>query len=102
MNRKLLACAAAGLLALRSRRFSERDHLRVLALLALLQLPLRTSVQPQAVLDAMRSDKKRRGGRLRFVLPRAIGDVEYGVRSTERNVRAVLERLVRPPEPVAF
>ncbi|MBV8373072.1 MAG: 3-dehydroquinate synthase, partial [Candidatus Eremiobacteraeota bacterium] len=93
---------AAGLLALRSGRFSEREHLRVLALLALVQLPLRTRVEPEAMLNAMRSDKKRRGGRLRFVLPRAIGDVEYGVRSTERNVRAVLERLVRPPEPVPF
>jgi 3-dehydroquinate synthase len=30
---------------------------------------------PEAIWEAMSSDKKRRGGKLRFVLPRAIGDV---------------------------
>ncbi len=88
----------AGLLALRTGRFSEREHLRVLALLALLGLPMRTSVDPNAIFAAMRGDKKRRGGKLRFVLPRAIGDVEYGVIGNERTVRSVLARLQRPPE----
>jgi 3-dehydroquinate synthetase len=46
----------------------------------------------------MRSDKKKRGGRLRFVLPRAIGEVEYGVECAAVSVRAVLSRLQRPPE----
>lgn len=90
----------AGLLALRSGRFSERDHLRVLALLALLEMPSRTSVAPDAILAAMRADKKRRDGRLRFVLPRAIGDVEYGVTCSEAMVRGVLKRLARAPEAV--
>lgn len=89
---------AAGLLALRTGRFSEAEHLRVLALLTLLRLPLRTEIDPDAILDAMRGDKKRRGGRLRFVLPRAIGDVEYGVLCPERSVRAVLARLREEPE----
>ncbi|MEO6835930.1 MAG: 3-dehydroquinate synthase family protein [Candidatus Tumulicola sp.] len=93
-----LGLRGAGLLALRTGRFSEREHLRVLALLTLLGMPLRTTVAPDAVFGAMLADKKRRGGRLRFVLPRAIGDVEYGVECGDRAVRAVLERLGRLPE----
>ncbi len=89
---------AAGLLALRTGRFTEAEHLRLLALLTLLRLPLRTTVDPDAILAAMHGDKKRRGGRLRFVLPRAIGDVEYGVECAERSVRAVLARLGEEPE----
>jgi 3-dehydroquinate synthase len=88
---------AAGELALRTGRFSEREHLRVLALLTLLGLPLQTSVDPGAIFAAMRADKKRRDGQLRFVLPRAIGDVEYGVECNARAVRAVLARLGRSP-----
>jgi 3-dehydroquinate synthetase len=84
-----LGLRGAGLLALRTGRFTEAEHLRVLALLALLRLPLQT---------AMSSDKKRRAGRLRFVLPRAIGDVEHGVECDNRSVRAVLARLAEPPE----
>jgi len=92
-----LGLRAAGLLALRTGRFSEGEHLRVLTLLALLGLPVSTTVDAQAIFDAMHSDKKRRGGRLRFVLPRSIGDVEYGVECADRQVRAVLTRLTRAP-----
>jgi len=92
-----LGLRAAGLLALRSGRFNERDHFRVLALLALLQMPLRTSLTPDSIFAAMQADKKRRDGRLRFVLPRAIGDVEYGVSCSGATVRRVLAQLARPP-----
>ena len=88
---------AAGLLALRTGRFSRDEHLRVLTLLALLRMPVSTREAPSRILAAMASDKKRRAGRLRFVLPRAIGDVEYGVTVPDRTVRAVLERLTGPP-----
>ncbi len=91
---------AAGLLALQTGRFSREEHLRVLTLLTLLRLPLQTGLQPEDVLTAMRHDKKRRGGRLRFVLPRAIGDVEYGVEASALSARAVLRRLREPPEPL--
>lgn len=93
-----LGLRAAGLLALQSGRFDRDAHLRVLTLLALFGLPLQTSLQPERILAAMSADKKRRGGRLRFVLPRAIGDVEYGVECAVSSVRAVLRRLCRPPE----
>lgn len=88
---------AAGLLALRTGRFSREDHLRVLALLALLRMPLTSRVDPERVFAAMRSDKKKRRGRLRFVLPRAIGDVEYGVGVPDAAVRRVLARIGVPP-----
>jgi len=65
---------------------------------SLVGLPLQTALPADDVLDAMRADKKKRSGRLRFVLPRAIGDVEYGVVCTERAVKAVLTQLHEPPE----
>ncbi len=99
-NAVALGLRAAGLLALRTGRFSRDEHLRVLTLLALVGLPLQTSLSPDAIFTAMRSDKKKSGGRLRFVLPRAIGDVEYGVECADRTVRAVLGRLAHPPENV--
>lgn len=88
---------AAGLLAMQTGRYSAADHLRVLSLLALLRMPLRTRERPQAVWAAMGADKKKRDGRLRFVLPRAIGDVEYGCRVSEKAVKKTLTRLVTPP-----
>jgi 3-dehydroquinate synthase len=88
----------AGLLALRTGRFSPQEHLRVLSLLTLLRLPLVSPVADvDALLAAMRVDKKTRDGALRFVLPRALGDVEYGVAAPTRTVRAVLADLARPP-----
>jgi 3-dehydroquinate synthase len=93
-----LGLRAAGLLALQTGRFSRAEHLRVLTLLALFGLPLRTDLDSDAILTAMRHDKKRRAGRLRFVLPRSIGDVEYGVECAATSVRTVLRRLREPPE----
>lgn len=92
-----LGLRAAGLLALRTGRFSEVEHLRVLALLALLRLPMTMPLDPGDVLEAMQADKKKRDGRLRFVLPMAIGDVEFGVEVPDRDVRAVLKRMTKPP-----
>ncbi len=93
-----LGLRAASLLALRTGRFSEREYLRVLGTVALLGMPLQTRVDPDAAYRAMQSDKKRRDGKLRFVLPRAIGDVEYGVEVPERTVRSVLAQLRYTPE----
>ncbi len=82
---------AAGLLALRTGRFSGDEHLRVLALLALLRLPLVSPTRDiDALIAAMANDKKTRAGTLRFVLPRTIGDVEFGVTVSARDVRSVL------------
>ena len=88
---------AAGLLALRTGRFSHDEHVRVLTLLALLQLPLWTKESPATILAAMRADKKKRDGALRFVLPRGIGDVEYGVSVREVALRKTVAQCVTPP-----
>jgi 3-dehydroquinate synthase len=95
---------AAGLLALRTGRFSREEHLRVLSLLALLRLPLQAPAHSDAdaILSAMASDKKARDGRLRFVLPRKIGDVEHGVTAAPATVRAVLRRLIATPGGAEF
>jgi 3-dehydroquinate synthase len=94
---------AAGLLALRTGRFSSSEHMRVLSLLALLRLPLATPVRDvDRLLRAMSADKKVRDGDLRFVLPRALGDVEFGVKAPARSVRAVLERIGAAPEAREF
>jgi 3-dehydroquinate synthase len=90
----------AGLLALATGRFSEREHLRVLGTIALLGMQLRTHVEPEAAFAAMQSDKKKRDGKLRFVLPRAIGDVEYDVEVSDKQVKRALEQLRRSPESV--
>ena len=89
---------AAGLLALRTGRFSPEEHLRVLSLLTLLRLPLVAPTDDvDALIAAMANDKKTRAGTLRFVLPRTIGDVEYGVTVPARSVRSVLGRMSAPP-----
>lgn len=88
---------AAGLLALELGRFSREDHLRVLTLLTLLRMPLRTNADAAAIRAAMNADKKRRDGRLRFVLPNAIGDVEFGVGAPEGAIRSVIARCTQMP-----
>jgi 3-dehydroquinate synthase len=45
------------------------------------------------LLEAMGRDKKNRGGRIRFVLPRAIGRVDLTDAASEADVRAVLAEL---------
>ena len=55
------------------------------------ELPERTP--PAALLHAMRRDKKRRGGRLRFVLLRDIGDPVVTDETTTDDVLAVLDSL---------
>ncbi|MER2597946.1 MAG: 3-dehydroquinate synthase [Caldilineales bacterium] len=70
---------------------------RVESALARLGLPVRApGFAPQAVLAAMQTDKKRAHGRLRFVLPRAIGDVALFGQVTAEDVLAVLAALQHP------
>ncbi|MBV9646191.1 MAG: 3-dehydroquinate synthase [Candidatus Eremiobacteraeota bacterium] len=88
---------AAGLLARRTGRFSRAEHLRVLSLLTLLRLPLVSPLSDaRGIVRAMEHDKKRRNGRVRFVLPRALGDVEYGIDVPTRPVAAVLRAVSEP------
>lgn len=60
-----------------------------------LGLPARvpTEMSAQAILDAMQSDKKRVDRRLRFVLPRSIGQVEIVDDVEDREILQVLDEL---------
>lgn len=98
-NAVAVGLRAAGLLALKTGRFSHAEHLRVITLLTLLRLPLHTGGDVEEWISAMASDKKTRAGKLRFVLPRSIGDVEHGVQVSPATVRAVLRRICELPGP---
>jgi 3-dehydroquinate synthase len=50
-------------------------------------------LDPELLFDAMTRDKKNRAGRVRFVLPRALGHVELTDSPTEPDVRAILASL---------
>ena len=64
---------------------------RLEACLRTLGLPVRPPAQaPDEVIQAMQADKKRQAGRLRFVLPVAMGDVRVYDDVSEDELRAVL------------
>ena len=65
---------------------------RLVALLERFGLPVAApGLDPDELLDAMGRDKKNRGGRIRFVLPRAIGMVELTDEAGEAEIRGVLD-----------
>ncbi|HZL98742.1 MAG TPA: 3-dehydroquinate synthase family protein, partial [Planctomycetota bacterium] len=69
---------------------------RLRALLSGWGLPVRWSAEPQAVLGAMRRDKKRQGGRPVLVLPLAEGRVEIAGDLPESAVAAALDAVLGP------
>jgi 3-dehydroquinate synthetase len=89
---------AAGLLGLERGSFPRTDHVRVVALLEAIGLPVRTrGLKARALTEAMRADKKARDGAVRFVVPRAIGDVVYGVVPSSEEIGRVLAALAKRP-----
>ncbi|MBN1399855.1 MAG: 3-dehydroquinate synthase [Anaerolineae bacterium] len=86
--------AAAACVAEQLGLCSEATRERIVSVLHAHGLPTSCNTHPpQAVYEAMRADKKRRGSTLRFILPKTIGEViiEDGV-DREDVIRA-LERL---------
>ncbi|HEY2155668.1 MAG TPA: 3-dehydroquinate synthase [Isosphaeraceae bacterium] len=74
----------------------ERLTSRLVALLERLGLPTSApGLDADALVDAMGRDKKNRGGRIRFVLPRRLGHVELTDEPTEAIVRDSLAAI--PP-----
>jgi 3-dehydroquinate synthase len=51
------------------------------------------ALDPDSLLAAMRRDKKNRAGKLRFVLPRSIGQVELTDAAADADIRAALALL---------
>lgn len=84
-----LVCAAR--LARRLGVCSKATAGRITGVTARLGLPVRPpAFLPEQVWAAMATDKKRQGSRLRFILPRAIGDVDIFPDVPESEVKAVL------------
>ncbi len=91
-----LGIRAACLTARRVADFGERDHLRVLAVLALLGFSLHDErIDANAVLDQISPDT-------RFSLPHAIGDVEAGLTIPRVMLRRSIARLTTTPGTAEF
>jgi 3-dehydroquinate synthase len=71
---------AATLFALATERLSEQQSVRIMRLIASVgPLPPLTGIEPAALKKLLASDKKSRGGHVRWVLPTRIGKVEWGI-----------------------
>ena len=68
-----IGMVAAAAIARRCGLMSEKDAARIEDLLTRMNLPTRLSGQREAILSAMRKDKKREGDEILFVLPEGIG-----------------------------
>lgn len=70
----------ATLLAVAQRKLGDRDALRILGLVSGMgRLPAIGKIGVTALEPILRSDKKARGGRIHWVLPRRIGKTEWGL-----------------------
>ena len=90
---------AVGLGLLAALTLSQQPELReeVAGLLAVQGLPVQLdpAVDREAVAVAVQRDKKRRGGRVGFVLVEAPGRTRTGCRVAEGDLRAAIEELAR-------
>lgn len=85
--------AMAGRLAVRLGMMRGEDQIELGALLDFVGLPLRVPFEfdPAEVLAAMRGDKKAEAGKIRLILPTAIGSVEMVDSVGEKDLLAFLE-----------
>ena len=72
---------------------------RLVALLRRFGLPTAVAADPSAVYQAMFADKKKKDGRLRFILPQAIGRVIISDRVPEAVVRQALTEVTAKEVP---
>ena len=86
-----IGMAAAGAIAVEMGLWSGAEQARQLALIEAAGLPVRwPALEPQAVLACLQGDKKVRDGRVRFVLPTAIGSVQISDDVTAEIVQLAL------------
>jgi len=72
-----LGMVAAGFISCGMKRFRQGDFERMERLIGKFGLPTRTrDLDPRAMLELMKRDKKAKAGKIRFVLPLAIGRVD--------------------------
>lgn len=90
-----LGMKAAIWLAETGRFLDKKSAKRMLSLLKKLgfKLTLDASITPEAIIDAMGSDKKIRNGQLRFILPTALGSVVAVDDITLEDVRIAVDAL---------
>ncbi len=87
---------AASLLAIATDHLTPAVAARIISLVRRIgPLPKLPRVSDRQIIAAMRSDKKSRAGRLRFVLPRRIGKAEWGVEVPDELLGAVWRELSR-------
>ena len=92
-----LGMLAAGEISLAMGLWRPEDQQRQRAVIAAAGLPLAwPALDPQAVLACLQGDKKVRSGRVRFVLPTAIGAVEIRGDVEPEIIVLALERLKAP------
>jgi 3-dehydroquinate synthase len=93
-----LGMLAAGEISLAMGLWRPGDQQRQRAVIAAAGLPLAwPALDPQAVLACLQGDKKVRSGKVRFVLPTAIGTVEIRDDVGPEIIVLALERLKPPP-----
>ncbi|MEB3322859.1 MAG: 3-dehydroquinate synthase [Synechococcaceae cyanobacterium] len=89
-----LGMLAAGEIALAMGLWSAQERDRQRAVITAAGLPLTLPpLDPEAVLACLQGDKKVKEGRVRFVLPRALGTVEIRDDVTPERIRAALAAL---------
>ncbi|MFO0037873.1 MAG: 3-dehydroquinate synthase [Synechococcaceae cyanobacterium] len=89
-----IGMAAAGEIAVRMGLWGEAEQERQCAVIAATGLPSRwPDLDPEAVLRCLQGDKKVREGRVRFVLPTAIGAVAIRDDVAAETIRAALAAL---------
>jgi 3-dehydroquinate synthase len=87
---------AASRLAATNAMFTKQDDERLVNLIARVgPLPPWPAVAPSRLIAAMQADKKTRAGKLRFVLPEAIGKVRCGVHVDPQLLSDVLLAVAR-------
>lgn len=85
---------AATLLGLATARISESEAMRIIRLVASVgPLPSLGSIRSAQVRRILAGDKKARGGRVRWVLPRRIGKVQHGIELPWKLIARVISEL---------
>lgn len=93
-----LGLRSAGMLARNRTAWSQPEQRRVTDALRRFGLKVRLlGLSSDAIIAAMRMDKKRSGGASRFVLPVRLGEVASGVEVSDDEVRGVLDELSKAP-----
>ncbi len=89
-----IGMVAAGELAIVKKSWSRSEADRQKALIEAAGLPSQwPDLDPEAVLRSLQGDKKVQDGRVRFVLPTAIGSVEIRNDVSEEEIRVCLDHL---------